>query len=264
MTSRHVVAAVIVMLGASAGPIDAQDRSFGLKSRPAGGPSFQVEEAISLVEERFASALAARDRKALDNLLATPFTWVHSSDGRVDTREVFLESAARGMALSGQRSARSEHGTSLTFHPSDSRSPQSAIRVSRIRLLDPSGAREIWMRQTHVLVRDSDGSWRLAFGQGTVMYEGPLLDSALHARYAGTYVISPERTLKLSWEDNALLAQFPNGSKTQIFLASPTEEASRTTGGARLRFTLGPDGTPVVASLVRDDREVWRAERKTK
>jgi hypothetical protein len=93
------------------------------------------------------------------------------------------------------------------------------------------------------------------------MYEGPQLDLAMHERYAGTYVISPERKLILSWEDGALFATFPTGAKAQIFLASPTEEATRTAGGGRFRFTPGADGRPVSVTLVRGEQEVWRASR---
>jgi len=216
--------------------------------------------AIEDVEQRFARALDARDRPALEPLLADRFNWIHASDGRVDTRDAWLGNAAKGMALTGQRSERTEHGVSVELHGAPQ--PDTAIRIGRIRLVDTANKRESWLRQTHVLVRGEDGAWRLALGQGVVMYEGPTLDLALHQRYTGTYVISPERKLVLTWEDGALQATFPNGARTQIFLASPTEEASRTLGAGRLKFTLGDDGRPVAASLVRGDQEVWRAKRE--
>ena len=216
--------------------------------------------AIEDVEQRFARALDARDRPALEPLLADRFTWIHASDGRVDAREAWLANAARGMALSGQIRDRTEHGVSVELHGSPQ--PSSAIRIARIRLVDAANKRESWLRQTHVLVRGEDGAWRLALGQGVVMYEGPTLDLALHQRYAGTYVIGPDRKLVLTWEEDALQATFPTGARTQIFLASPTEEASRTTGAGRLKFTLGEDGRPVAASLVRGEQELWRAKRE--
>jgi hypothetical protein len=111
-----------------------------------------------------------------------------------------------------------------------------------------------------VWVRDA-GAWKLAIGQGVLMYEGAPLDLAMHQRYVGTYVISPDRKLVLSWEDDALFATLPNGGKTQVFLASPTEEATRTVGGGHFRFTLGPDGRPASVVLIRGDKEVWRASR---
>jgi len=223
-------------------------------------PSQAALSAIEEVEQRFARALDARDRPALEPLLADRFNWIHASDGRVEKREDWLSSAARGMALTGQRSERTEHGATVELHGAPQ--PNSAIRIARIRLVDTANKRESWLRQTHVLVRGEDGAWRLALGQGVVMYEGPTLDLALHQRYTGTYVISPERKLVLTWEDGALQATFPNGARTQIFLASPTEEASRTLGAGRLKFTLGDDGRPVAASLVRGDQEVWRAKRE--
>jgi hypothetical protein len=141
------------------------------------------------------------------------------------------------------------------------RARKQPVRVARVRLLDSAGTRESWMRQTHVWIRNSAGAWQLVLGQGVIMYEGPPLDPTLHARYAGTYVIAPGRTLMLTWEDNSLLVTWPNGGKGQIFLASPTEEASRTSGAGRLRFTLTPDGKPTAAALVRAEQEIWKATR---
>jgi len=222
--------------------------------------SMAALSAIEDVERRFVRALDARDRPALEPLLADGFNWVHASDGRVDTRELWIANAARGMALTGQRSERTEHGTSVELHGEPQ--PATAIRISRIRLLDTANTRESWLRQTHVLVRDEGGAWRIALGQGVVMYEGPRLDLAMHQRYAGTYVISPDRKLVLSWEDDALQAIFPNGGRTQIFLITPTDEASRTMGAGRLKFTLGEDRRPVAVSLVRGEQEIWRAKRE--
>jgi hypothetical protein len=216
---------------------------------------------IAAVEVRLMRALDQRDRAALEPLIAEPFTWVHASDGRVDTREVWLANAAKGMALTGQRTERTEHGALLDLYGAPN--PHTAVRVGRVRLVDAPNNRESWLRQTHVLVRGADGAWQVAMGQGVLMYEGPKLDVALHQRYAGTYVISADKKLVLSWEDDALFATLPNGAKAQIFLASPTEEATRTMGGGRFRFTLGADGRPVSVSLVRGDKEIWRASRSS-
>ena len=181
-------------------------------------------EDIAALEARFVVGLDARDTKLLDPLLADPFTWVHSSDGRVDDRKTWLESAARGMALSGQRNARSEHGSSLVTYGEPA---HTAVRVSRVRLVFADQKRESWMRQTHTWVRNAAGEWKLAMGQGVVMYDGPPLNAALQARYTGVYELADGRKLTLEWRDGMLLATFPNGSQTQIFLASPTEEVVR-------------------------------------
>ena len=214
---------------------------------------------IAAQEQKLEDGLAARDVKLLDPLLADPFTWVHSSDGRVDARDNWLASAGRGMALTGQRNKRTEHGATVQTYGDG---PHTAIRVARVQIVDTAGSREIWLRQTHTWVRNAAGAWQLAMGQGVVMYEGPLLDHALHARYAGTYVLGDGRKLVLEWTDGALLATFPNGARTQVFLASPTEEAMRNLGVGGLHFTLGEQGVPSAASLVRDSKEIWRATRQ--
>ncbi len=217
------------------------------------------EEEIATLETQLEAGLAARDRKLLDPLIAEPFTWVHGSDGRVDQREDWLANAARGMALAGQRSARSEHGTTLAFYGDP---VHTAVRVARVRLLDPAGTRESWMRQTHTLVRNRAGKWQLIMGQGVVMYDGPPLDLVLHSRYAGVYVLGDGRQLVLEWTDGALLATLPSGARTQIFLASPTQEASRNPAAGVLTFTLDEKGSPTNAALVRAGKEQWRATRK--
>ena len=217
------------------------------------------EEEIATLESQLEAGLAARDRKLLEPLIAEPFTWVHGSDGRIDQREDWLANAARGMALSGQRSARSEHGATLIFYGDPM---HTAVRVARVRLLDPAGARESWMRQTHTLVRNRAGKWQLVMGQGVIMYDGPPLDPALHSRYAGVYVLGDGRQLVLEWTDGALLARFPSGALTQIFLASSTQEAIRNPAAGALTFTLDENGSPTHAALVRAGQEQWRAARK--
>ena len=215
-------------------------------------------EEIAQLEARLEAGLAARDRAALEPLIAEPFTWVHGSDGRVDDREAWLANAARGMALSGQRRSRSEHGMTLVFYGQPA---HTAVRVARVRLLDEGTRRESWMRQTHTLVR-SQGTWRLAMGQGVIMYDGPPLDPALHARYAGTYLIGDGRQLVLEWKDDALLATFPSGAQAQVFLESPTQEIVRNPAAGALHFTLDSQGRPTHAALVRAGQEQWRAAKK--
>src|SRR5262245_57325351 len=63
---------------------------------------------IAIQESRLSAGHASRDAKQLNSLRADPFTWVHSSEGGIDDRKAWPESAARGMALSGQRNARRE------------------------------------------------------------------------------------------------------------------------------------------------------------
>lgn len=211
---------------------------------------------IAALEHRLAAGLAARDAKLLEPLIADPFMWVHGSDGRVDDRKTWLESAARGMALSGQRNPRSEYDISVTTYGEPA---QTVVRMSRVRL--EQQGRESWMRQTHTWVRDAKGVWKLAIGQGVVMYDGPPLDVALHSRYAGTFALEDGRKLVLKWQEPMLLATFPNGAQTQIFLASATEEAMRNPGAGGLRFDLDEQGNPRGVALVRAEQVVWRAKR---
>ena len=215
---------------------------------------------IAAVEAQLEAGLANRDRNVLEPIIAEPFTWIHASDGRVDGRDAWLANAARGMALSGQRNTRREHGATLSAYGSSA--PHTVIRVSRVQLLDGSGKRETWIRQTQTFVRDTAGKWQLASGQGVVMYEGPPLDLPMHERYAGAYVIDDKRKLVLVWKDATLLAIFPSGAQTQIFLASPTEEAMRNPAAGTLRFTLDSKGVPISVALVRAGQELWRGVRQ--
>jgi ketosteroid isomerase-like protein len=224
-----------------------------------GAQRADVEREIAAIEVRLERALVQRDRAALEPIIASRFTWLHASDGRIETREAWLASAAAGAALAGVRQIRTEHTPAIDVHGSP---PHTVVRVARVRIIDSSGARESWLRQSHVFVREDDGAWRVAMGQGTVMYEGPPLDMGMHQRYIGIFDLPDGRVFKTTWEDGFLFGTLPNGAKFQLFLGSPTEEAVRTTGSGRMRFTLGPDGRPVTAALVRGTQELWRATRR--
>lgn len=145
-----------------------------LTASPGGGAaqsavaSADVARAIALLESTFDEGLARRDAAMLEPLLADPFVWVHASDGRVDSRDAWLAAAARGLALSGQRDRRTEHGASLAVYGGNA--PHTAVRTTRVRLQDAASTREAWLRQSRVYVRGDDGRWRIAVGQGVVMY----------------------------------------------------------------------------------------------
>lgn len=247
---RRVVVALAALTASAgrAGPMLGQSGT-----NPA--PASHVAQEIAAVEARIDSALASRDQAALGRLVADSFTWIHGADGRVDSRETWLRQAAVGMALTRQSRERSAFDTTLVVHGG-----HTAVRTSRLRLRSRDGARESWLRQRLVFVRRPHG-WRLASGQGTLLYDGPPTDTALYSRYAGRYVIAPGRVLLMEWDGDALMATLPSGARAPIFLASPTEEAARSASAGRLRFTLGPDGRPVTAALVRDTMVLWRAER---
>jgi ketosteroid isomerase-like protein len=215
----------------------------------------RVAREVAAVEARLDSALARRDRAALERLLADGFTWIHASDGRVDARDGWLAEATRGMALSGQRNERTKFEPTTVVYGG-----HTAIRSARVRLRFASPPGEGWIRQSLTFVRQADG-WRVAAGQGTRMYDGPATDTALYRRYAGTYLIGPGRALVLRWDGDALLATWPSGAQVQTFLASPSEEWVAVPRAGRLRFTLGPDGRPTAVTAVRDTVVLWRAER---
>jgi ketosteroid isomerase-like protein len=211
-----------------------------------------VERAIGAVEARFDEALEKRDRAALDGLLADSFVWIHALDGRVDSRSVFLDQTARGLGLSRQREESSTFDATLAVYGS------TAIRTARVRIRFKDGTRETWMRQNRVFVRDG-GQWKLASAQGTRMYEGPVTTPKAYEPYAGRYVIDTKRSLRLDWDGDALLAIYPSGARSQVFLKSPTEEAVQ--GPDHFRFVLNEGGRPVAVLLLRGEQQVWRGER---
>src|SRR5262249_53881228 len=142
--------------------------------------------------------------------------WVHASDGRTETRSVWLATAAQGTALTGQRTVRTEHGPMLSAYGSPA--PHTVIRVARVHLVDSANARETWLRESLTFVSDDAGGWRIAEGHGTLMYEGPRLDTAMSMLHTGTYDLPDGRRLVLAWEDGGLFATLPNGSRAPIFL----------------------------------------------
>lgn len=101
-----LVTACALTLGPTAGPQALQSRA-RTDVTEAAPVSSTVVEAIQAAAGRVNAALEQRNRLALDGLLTASFTWVHAGDGRVDAREEWLASAARGVALAGQRGVRS-------------------------------------------------------------------------------------------------------------------------------------------------------------
>lgn len=224
-----------------------------LLATQATAPAQSPEDAVNAAEQRFEDALARRDRPALESLLADPFTWIHATDARLDTRAVFLDNAASGMGLTRQRNQASTFARTVAIHG------DTAITTARVRLRFAGGTREGWFTQSRVYVRRA-GVWQLAHGQGTRMYDGPATGAELYGRYQGTFALADGRTLALSWDGDALIATMPSGARSQIFLASPTEEA--TAAQQRLQFELDADRRPAVVRLMRGDEQVWRAERR--
>ena len=222
-------------------------------------PPPDVVQAIGDLERRLNTGLVQRDRAVLASLIADPFTFVHGLTGSVQSREEWLAASVQGTATGAQRGARSEHGVSYAAY--GGATPHTVLRTARVVLHDAARKTEEWVQQVRVFIRGSDGQWRLASVQGTLLYEGPVVDRALYARYQGTYRISAESVLTMTWEDETLFARLPNGVKTPVFLDSPTAEVLRSPRLGRFRFTLGSDGRPTTVALIRDDMEVWRASR---
>jgi ketosteroid isomerase-like protein len=212
-----------------------------------------TERAIADVERRFEIAVEKRDRAELEKVLADPFTWIHAQEGRVESRSVFIDNAVRGMGLGRQ------YTQSATFERTLDIYGDSAIATSRVRNRFPDGGREVWFRQSRVYVREGS-TWKFAMGHGTVMYDGPVTRGDLYARYAGTYAIPDGRVLKMDWDGDSLIATFPGGTRSQVFLKSPTEEAIASPN--RFLFTLDSSGRPTRVRMMRGTSEAWRAERQ--
>ncbi|HUQ87874.1 MAG TPA: DUF4440 domain-containing protein [Vicinamibacterales bacterium] len=232
---------VSIVLSALAGP------------RHAAAQQGDVARAIAAADARFEDALDKRDGAALEAVLADSFTWVHALDGRFDSRATFVAQTARGMGLSRQREDATTFDNALAIYPS------TAVRVSRVRVRFKDGSRETWMRQTRVFVLEG-GQWKLASGQGTRMYDGPWTTARMYEPYAGSYVIDEKRSLRLEWDGDALIATYPSGTRTQLFLKSPTDEA--VFGPDHLKFELNAAGAPVAVQLFRGEEVIWRAARK--
>src|SRR5262249_10539905 len=69
------------------------------------------------------------------------------------------------------------------------------------------------------------------------------------------------RTLKMEWDGDSLIGTRPVGTRLQVFLKSPTEEAP-IAGSDRLVFVLDKTGHPTAVSLMHGGTEIWRAEKK--
>jgi hypothetical protein len=206
--------------------------------QPAANPDAATQRAVAEVERRFEQALERRDRAALED---------------VDSRSVFINNAARGMGLSRQRNGSTTFDRTVAVHG------DTAVVTSRVRTRSADGDRETWFRQSRLYIRSATG-WKMAMGQGTRMYDGPVTTSPLYARYPGVYLLQDGRRLQMEWDGDSLIATLPNGAQSQVFLKSPTEEAIATP--EHFLFVLDASGHPTAVRLMRGDTELWRADRK--
>ena len=215
--------------------------------------SEEMQREIDRLEAQLDLALAERDRSKLDKLIAKPFTWIHSA-GIIDSREEWLDQAAKGRAFLRQRAELEELDASVTAFSND-----TLLRTGRLRFRSKDGKLETWMIQTRLYIKQ-DNVWKLAAGQGARLYEGPPVRAELYSRYAGRFQIEPGQELLVQWDGTSLIATFPNGNRYQIFLGSPTEEV--TTAASKLKFVLDSSGNPAQAILTSGEGELWRAARQ--
>ena len=230
----------------------------------AGGASHaDIERAVNAAKDAFEEALVKHDRVALDKVLADSFVRV-ADDGRVDSREAFLDKTARGFAIPGLP----REGLDIRFFDVTVMvNGSTAIRMARSRTrFAPGqgpfgpGVQELWARQTHVFTSDGT-AWKVALVTGSTVYAGPVTTAAMYQAYAGTYKDQANNDLlRLDWDGDALLASYPTGERGQIFLKSATEEAVLH-GQSQFRFELDESGRPVAVVLFKAGKQTWRATR---
>lgn len=185
------------------------------------------------------------------------------SHADVESRDAFFKQSQAGRGPTGTR----QHTLRTEFQPTLTVEGHTAVRTVRARLRRNDGLGEIWMFQRFVYVRGDDGEWRMMSGQGTPLYDGPAIDTALYARYAGTCEADPEYRsptrgpLRIVWDGAALLSTLPGGAHIFVFLRSPIEEMYEYPLNSEIRFELGPDGRPVAASIERNGKRTWYGHR---
>ena len=97
-------------------------------------------------------------------------------------------------------------------------------------------------------------------GPGHAHVRRPDHEKRLYSRYAGTYAISDGRVLRIEWDGDSLVATFPGGTRSQVFLKSPTEEAIASPD--HFLFVLDSSGRLTTVRMMRGATEAWRAERE--
>ncbi len=136
------VAVCTLTLVATVRPQALQVSASGTTSPQPPTVSPTVVQAIQAAAERVNIALEQRNRPVLEGLLTASFSWVHQADGRIDSRDEWLANAARGLALAGQRSVRSEHGVEVAAYGVVD--PQGPHTVVRLTVALRQGNRDVW------------------------------------------------------------------------------------------------------------------------
>jgi hypothetical protein len=132
-------------------------------------PSMTVDavRSVETVAKEINAALDRRDRSAMEQRIADPFTLLNSG-GAVDHRTVFLDRVATGRVRAAADNV-AEFDIAIDTYG------LAAVRQSRVRRRNTKQGQERWSLQTMVFVKTGD-NWRLASWQGTGIYSGPIID----------------------------------------------------------------------------------------
>ena len=226
----------------------------------AASPDAAVEREVLAASEAFERALAQRDAKALQEVLADGFVIVHSTGG-LERREQYLARAAKGVLARQRTPATLESRAVQAF----GRDAALELRVNQLSV----GGERARMRNTATWLRRG-GRWQLAATQSTRMPTLPAavaVDAAVLARHAGRYAPPKEPPFTVALDGQALrwtgtardglpltLGLFAL-SPTEFRLFDPDNHSAVNARDVRLRFTA--EGV----TRTEDGREVYRAPR---
>jgi hypothetical protein len=222
-------------------------------AEPAG-----VREEIAVFQRELVAALKNADRAALERLLTTGFTFVHSTGG-VDDKQTYIDNIVT--------SARQGRGTDIERLDERIEVYENRTAVATVRGIVRRGGMETPLRSTHVYVK-LDGRWQWAGGQSTRLpmrpAAGATLSAELRKAYTGSYAVSPGRVLTIREDGEVLRASLPGFREAELIPRTETELAwfnPDLNVESQLVMIRDDDGAVTHAAYRRDGREVWRARR---
>ena len=217
------------------------------------------EQEVRAFRRQVVEASRARDRAALERMLAPDFVFIHAN-GITESRAQYIETTGAGLQTAQRMVV--DSAADLEVRVYDGR---TALLTARSVWTPPGGGDELRLRTLHVYVKRADG-WQSVFAQSTRLPSRPsafAVSEETQQAIVGRYELAGGRVFTVRRDGAKLLGQTTGRAEGELIAQSETEFVwfhPEHMVDSRFTFTREADGA--VSAVYRNDgKEVWRAKK---